>query len=840
MGRLLRRSGTRYLTRHPWQLLLAVGGVGLGVAVAVAVALATASAKRAFVISSETLTGQTTHQIVGGSAGLPDELYRQLRVDLGIRASAPVVEGFVVLSDTPDRAIRLLGVDPLAEIGIRDDLGAAPGGSDELPLTRLIGQSGTVVAADASLPASGTLRVLVDGRTEELTILGRLRSEAEGYADVLIADIATAQETLGMVGRLTRIDLRLEEDPQVTIDRVEAILPGNARLLAARARADSTVQMTQAFELNLRAMSLLAVLCGAFLIYNTMTFSVVQRREQFGALRALGVTRREILTMVLREAAVIGTAGTVLGILGGIVLGNGLVRLVARTVNDLYFAVTVQRLELPPETLITGLLLGLVGTLAAAAVPACEATRVPARIAITRSVLEERAGRWAPWLAALGLAMGGVGMALALARSGGLIGAFAGLFVVVVGASFAAPLAVQAVGAASGRVLRRVAGVPGLMAARGLTAGLSRTAVAVAALAIAVSVIVGVGVMVSSFRTTLVGWLEHTLAADVYVSPVTARGVAPTLAVSPAQVDAVRNLPGVLRTRSIRAVSVETDDGTTMVLAVEHEAPDNDAYRLRDGNPAAAWEAFDSGAVIASEPYAERLGVGPGDTVVLPTPAGEREFDVAGVFFSYASDRGALLMARSTYDRFWDDDGISGLSIYLAEGASAAAAAPAIREALAPTLVTVVSNTQLREESLIVFDRTFLITGVLRILVTLVAFVGVMGAVLALQLERTREYAMLRANGFTPGQLRSMVVWQSALLGAASGVLALPLGWVLAWLMIHVINKRSFGWTLLMTVPPSILVQAFLVAIAAAVIAGLYPAQRIALTPPALAMREDR
>jgi len=413
-----------------------------------------------------------------------------------------------------------------------------------------------------------------------------------------------------------------------------------------------------------------------------------------------------------------------------------------------------------------------------------------------------------------------VGFALTRWSGGGLPGAFGGLLLIVIGAALTAPIAVRLV-AGMAAPLGRLAGAPGLMAARALTAGLSRTAVAVAALAIAVAVIVGVGVMVTSFRMTLVNWLGHTLPMD------------------PAQLAAIRALPGVRRTRSIRAVSLETEGGSTQLLVVQHDEPDRAAYRLRDGDPDTAWQRFAEGAVLVSEPYAERRGITAGDAVTLPTPAGAKEFAVAGVFYSYASDRGAVMMTRRIYDTWWTDPGISGLSIYLDSADSAQAVAESTRSALQPALVTVISNRELREQSLRVFDRTFLITGVLRILVTMVAFAGVLGAILALQLERAREHGMLRATGFTPAQLWQTVVWQSSLIGVAAAVVALPLGWLLAWVMIHVINKRSFGWTLQMTVPAEVLWQALAVAVGAALIAGIYPAARIARTPPAIVLRED-
>ncbi len=839
MSRTLNRTSARYLTRHPWQLVLALGGVGLGVAVAVAVALATESAQRAFKLSNDRLVGTATHQVVAGTAGLPDELYRRLRVDLGIRKSAPIVEGFARSEDAASGTLRIIGIDPLAE-SFRGDLGMVLG-TDAYPLDAFLTEPGAVLAPEALGSVGDVVEATVDGRLIRLAVVGRVPGDGSALADTVVADIATAQELLELSGRLSRIDLQL--DATDLGDRVQAELPSGARLVEAAARADTTVQMTAAFELNLRAMSLLAVLCGMFLIYNTMAFSVVQRRELFGALRAVGVTRREILRLVLAEAVAVGTVGTLLGLAGGIALASRLVRLVTRTINDLYFAVAVEQVALEPRVLAGAAALGILATLVSAIAPARQAAGVAPRVAMMRSAEDDSGWVNHPGLAGAGVLAGLAGFALATWRGGDLVAAFGGLLMVVLGASLLAPTVVRAVAKGGAALLGAIVGTPGRMAARALTVGLGRVSVAVAALALAVAVVVGVGVMVTSFRTTLIDWLGYTLQADLYVSPVSARGQSATLRLSNEQLSEIANLTGVDRLATIRTISVETSPEPTAVLAPSHAVEDRESYRLLEpsGNQAMedAWMRFEGGEVLVSEPLAERRGVAVGDVVTLPSPSGALELRVAGVYVSYASDRGEVMMRRSVYASLWRDPLISGLALHLADGATRDGVARQLREILQPLQVVVVSNSELRAQSLVIFDRTFRITAVLQTLVTLVAAFGVFGAVLAQQLERAREYALLRLTGFTPGQLRALIGAQAGLMSVASIALALPVGWVLAWLMIHVINKRSFGWTLQMTVPPGVLGQAAAVALVAALLAAIYPAVRATIAPPGAALREE-
>jgi putative ABC transport system permease protein len=614
--------------------------------------------------------------------------------------------------------------------------------------------------------------------------------------------------------------------------------------------------MTRAFRLNLTALSLLALVCGMFLIYNTMTFAVVQRRTLFGTLRALGVTRREILATVAAEAVAVGILGTLLGLGAGVLLGNGLVRLVTRTINDLYFVLSVRELALDPLAFATGAALGLGATLGAALRPAFEATTAPPRTALSRAALETRARHGVSRSALSGSLLGLAGGAV-LALSDGLLPAFGGLFAVILGCALLVPAATVGLMALARRPAEALLGVLGKMAARGVVAALSRTGVAVAALAIAVSVAVGVGVMISSFRGTLVDWLDLTLRADVYVRPPGPDRRPGSRPLDPVALRAIRETPGVagvdlLRRTEVRVVDVAGDRTSeerrraavqppASLLAFRLGDRGRSSFRMKEGRPERAWDALaSSDAVLVSEPFATLRGVGPGDRIALLTPRGPHDFNVAGVYFDYASDQGAVLMDLATYRRLWQDRSVSGVSVYAAQGVDADDLAATLRRRTAPTQALLVrSNRALRELSLEIFDRTFVVTDVLRLLAGLVAFIGVLSALMALELERSRELGVLRANGLTPGQVWKLVTSETGLMGLAAGLLSIPVGLVLAAIMIYVINRRSFGWTLVMELPPGVLLEALALALGAALLAGLYPAWRMSRVSPAAALREE-
>ena len=244
--------------------------------------------------------------------------------------------------------------------------------------------------------------------------------------------------------------------------------------------------------------------------------------------------------------------------------------------------------------------------------------------------------------------------------------------------------------------------------------------------------------------------------------------------------------------------------------------------------------------MFVSEPFAYRRGLAVGDGVDLPTEGGIRTYPIAGVFYDYGSEQGVVMMSRATYDAAYADPGVTSLGLFLAEGADSEAVVGELTRGLPDGQTVVVrTNDALREGSLEVFDRTFQVTAVLRLLAFVVAFVGVLSALMALELERGRELGVLRANGLTPRQVWSLVTTQTGLMGAVAGVLAVPMGLVLSAVMIFVVNKRSFGWTLRMEVGPEILAQAVMLSLIGSLLAGLYPAWRMARTSPAEALRGE-
>ncbi len=829
------RASLAYLLRHPWQLALALAGISVGVAVIVAVDLANSSARKAFLNSMDAVAGEATHQVLGGPRGLDETVYTELRTRHGLRALAPIVAGEATIGE---RELMLLGVDLFAERGLRDYTGAlADTGRDARPLFRaFLTRPGTVVLAAALAQSLGleegdAFDIGVNGVPRKAVLIATFPDDGGRLGRLVIADIATAQEWLDAAGRLTRIDVRIE--PGDTLIALEAALPPGARVLSAAGRSRATVDMSAGFMTNLTAMSLLALLVGVFLALNSSSFSVLQRRSLIGSLRALGMTRRELTAILLAEAAAIGLVAAGLGIALGIVLGEQLLTLVARSINDLYFRVDVTRVSVEPLTLAKGLVAGVGAALLGAAIPAIEASGYRPRLAMARSVLEARTERALPYVTLAGLATIALAALLLLASGRNLVAGLAAVFMLILGFSLCVPLFVRYAARVLAPLAGRLGGAVARMAVGGIAAGLSRVGIAVVALAIAVSATIGVSVMVDSFRNAVSEWLDQSLQADLYARA--ARGT-----IDAALVAAAENLDGVTAVSTSRRVVLEDAGGRTQLIALDMAPGSYAGTEIMDADPETAWPAWESGdAVLVSEPYAYYRDLNPGDAIELPTDRGVRPFEVVGTYRSYDANASSVLMSRSTYARWFEDDAIDSIGLYLEDDAPGDIAARLAAFDSDTRTLEIESTAGLRRMSLEVFDRTFVITDVLYWLALGVAFVGVLSAMLALQLERSREIATLRALGMTPWQVGGMLTAQTGLLGFLSGIAAVPLGLVMAWVLIVVINRRAFGWRIGIDIDPAIVAGSVALAVTAAVLAGLYPAWRAARSSPALAMREE-
>ncbi len=846
--RTMWRLTIRHIRKHLGQTALMVLGISLGVAVIVGVDLANESASRAFELSTTALTGRTTHHLSAGSQGIDEAVYVNLRREGFAHPAAPVVTDYITSPQLGSGTLQAVGIDPFVEAPFRDfvvgerdvptaELAAFLTNPQGISISRSLAErNGLDIGSRIDLKSSGVLH--------PVTIVGLLDSERalnqQAVNEMLVMDVATAQEITGRLGRLDRVDLILPADQPGVVENLQQRLPDGVRVIPSEAQNGIVSQMTRAFRINLTALSLLAMVVALFLIYNTMTFSITQRRPTFGILRSIGMTGKEIFGMVIVEALIIGLVGTGLGLVLGVMMGRSTVGLVTQTMNDLFFVTTVRDVPLPGISLLKGGVVGTFATVITAAFPAREAVRIPPHSAVARSSLETRAGKVIPWIssAGMGVLLAGGGMLAIPSRN--LTLSFGATFLVILGLAMLTPHITRWLMSLVQPLTGWLGGTVGRMAPREVVNAISRTSVAAAALMVAVAVTIGVSVMVSSFRSTVTTWLDHILQGDIYISVAGETVNQPRDPLKPEVIETLQSWDSVQEVDLLQTAVAESPNGPIQISASNNSRDGvEQLYRSTTVPPQEMWNEMQDGAVLVSEPLANRLGLPPQDgELALFTPQGLVRFPVAGVYYDYSSTQGTALLSLDVYRKIWADQEVMAAALDLESEADPRDTTQKLQEALAGVQsLRIRPNRVIRQETMTIFDRTFAITGTLQVMTTIVAFTGVLSAMMSLQLDKKRQLGILRAVGLTGRQLWNLVLLETGLTGAVAGLLAMPTGYILSLILIYIINRRSFGWTLQMQVSPWPFLQALGIAVGASLLAGVIPARRILQRSTADAIR---
>ncbi|MBU3914201.1 FtsX-like permease family protein [bacterium] len=827
---LLSKASFGYFKAHPFQTLAHILGVALGVALVISIDIANFSVEKSFQLSTESITGKTTHQIVGSYGAIDQSIYIQLRTELGFRDCAPVVTGHTNVSEFNDMKMQILGVDPFAETGFRGYTGNLMGNVSTNVLSSLLSIPGSVIIAKSlaskfGLKQGDTLTLKFGGRSVQVTIYGLTQNQDDGdeiLSSLIYTDISTAQEILEMENRLSHIDLILKSSDLLTLENIRETLPASINIVPAASRSNAIRQMSKSFEFNLMAFSMLALLVGMFLIYNTVSFSVVQRRKLIGILRAVGVTRQEMFLLILKEAFLLAVIGTTLGILLGIFLGTLTVKMVGQTVSDFYFALTVTQFHVSSWGLLKGSSLGILASLAATILPALEANRIQPAEAMSRSYMEIKTHQWLPKVFALGILLFFIGLvALALPTKSINVG-FAATALVVIGFSFCVPLLTVFFIRILLPLISRAFGITGKMAARNISRSISRTGVSIAALMVAVCVYIGVGFMIESFKQSLVQWIDEQIRGDIQIGS----SDRPRGKLAPDMLESLRAQPGVNQVNGYYLNEITSGPYANTVLFVVDRPHNQYRWLWLDQSEDRLNETLDGNNVIVSETFAWRHNIKKGENTVisLDTPGGKVDLKIVGVFSDFFVKGGRIIIKKRLYQSIWSDYRISNIELFLNPAVDTEKLVSVLQKKYTDLPIEIVSRRLLKKKIMTLFDRTFAITMALQILSALVAFIGVLNTIMSLIRERQHEIGILRANGLTLKQLWKMILVESGIMGLLAGLFSIPLGSLLAWILVAVINKRSFGWTLEFHTNPWILLQAVLLAITAAVIAGIYPA----------------
>jgi putative ABC transport system permease protein len=849
--RFFRWHVLRYIAHHRLLALLNILSVALGVAVYLAIQIANHSANRAFAAAIDVVAGKAELQITRAGQGLPDATLPAVAALPEIAAATPLVRGFVSLPDMPGEYLQILGLDIFTNIPFRTfELTDFTAGQFDIQKW-LAGPNVIAVSEDFArshqLRAGDTLRAQVNGADRMLQVGFVLRGGGPAGADAHLAamDIGWAQELFAERSVLNAIQLRLTDPRQKdsAIASLRSVLPADARITTPAQRGQQVANMLGGFQLNLTAMSLVSLLVGMFLIYNTVSASVVRRRHEIGILRSLGATRNEVRALFLSEAVALGGVGALLGLAGGVLLARLLVGTVSKTISSLYILLSVRHVAITPWMLISAALLGLLSVIVAAWLPAAAAAKMdPVRALRAGSIIEQSADLSPIWFWA-GLLFLGVSAGLsylALATGPAWLG-FGAAFFVLGGFSLVVPEITVAFSAAFARLSR--SGLRGWveanLAAANVARSLLRNSVTIAALAAAVAMAIGVSVMVFSFRRTVESWIDQTLIADLFIAPASNEIVGPSSFIPPAAIQFLGAQPAVATVDTFRAAELPMGQQTIAVAVVRGTAQRR--LRFLRGDDARIMQRFlNEECVLVSESFARRYRVRDGRMLELTTPEGKRRFPIAGTFYDYTRDQGVVYMNARTFVHYWKDDRINSVAVYLKPQASANALTTKFRaEFNRSGQFLILSNGALRTRVFEIFDQTFAVTYVLRTIAVIVAIVGICLTLTTLITERSRELGVLRALGASVGQLRKLLLWESAMIGLLAAIVGLASGLCLSLVLTGVINRAFFGWTIQLAFPWGSLAITPVWIIAAAILAGILPAWRAGRLIVANALREE-
>lgn len=841
---LFYRLMVRPLFREPVRLVLTVLAVALGVAVVLAIDLAGTAAAGSFHSSMETLAGDHDLEIVA-SGGVPENVLGTLFTQPYSLRISPRMEDYAVVADTK-QTLPLIGIDFIAE-GSRF---ATSHAAEEQNITgnslhQLQEPTSVWISSSVRKNSGEQIELIINDRSFLCTVRG-VYPDASGSESAILMDIAAAQRALQRFGRVDRVLVKLppESNLQEWQQRLSKSLSAGIEVRPQGTGTQENRKMLSAFRWNLRLLSYIALVVGAFLIFNTISISVVRRRHEIGIVRALGATQANVLLAFLGEAACLGIAGAILSLPLGRLMAAGAVKLMALTVEALYVSSRPGPIELSSWSVILALSIGVGVAVVSAIAPAREAMGVSPVDAMARGRREyaTRVHKVRDLLIAASLAVIGTVAARMPAVGGKPLLGYVATLLLIAASAFAIPALVYFVSAAAGKPLGKLIGVAGLLASRSLAASLRRTSVLVASLSTAIAMMVSVGIMVGSFRQTVMSWMNDQLPADFYLRPAgnPAADRHPTISLDLA--DQIAKIPGVAAVDRLRAYEISYDGMPVTLASVDLRILRS--YRTSDffsGRPTeqVLGELRNSNTVIVSEPFTYKHHLRTGDMITVPLGEARDKFKIVDVYYDYASERGYILMDRDTMLRYLPDTAPSNLAVFVAPHVNPVDIRKRIVEATAGSHILIFSDRDLRTEAIRIFDRTFAITYALEAVAVFVAVMGIAGALLSLVIDRRRELGLLRFLGASGPQIRKLILVEAGLLGLLANLAGFVLGYFLSLILVFVINKQSFGWTIRFHWPAAVLLGALTLVYIATVLSGLYPARIAVRLNPLEVVHED-
>ncbi|MDB5726994.1 MAG: transporter permease [Noviherbaspirillum sp.] len=826
---------------HPLRVSLAVAAIALGVALGFAIHLINAAAFNEFTAAVKSISGQADLQLRAVQPLFDEALFARLAQREEIALASPVLEIDAAVAGE-EKALKVLGVDPLRSGGIAPDLLGTPAegraldifGDDTIFLSPAAMEWLKLKEGDAL-----HLRIGIDALT--LRVAGGIAGARPGQR-IAVMDIGAAQWRFGQIGRLTRIDLKLT--PGVSRDtfkrRLSAEFGAQFRVTETGEQEAQASNMSRAYRVNLNMLAMVALFTGAFLVFSTQALSVIRRRGQLALLRVMGMRRGQVLAQILTEGLVLGAAGSLIGLAVGYALAAAVLRLFGGDLGGGYFPGVAPSVQFSFTAAATFFLLGTGISLIGCASPAWEAANAkPAQSLKSGSedmALSKLASPW-PALACL---LAAAALTRMPAANGLPVFGYLAIALFLVGGIGLMPRIALLVFAALSRRMAGSARSPvATLALARLANAPNQASIALGGVLTSFSLMVAMAIMVSSFRVSVDDWLLRLLSADIYVRPAAGGN---TAALKEPEQQSIASAPGIARAEFSRFVPLTLDPARPPVTLIARpiDAADPGKRLVLTGDPVPPAE-LPKGAlpVWVSEAMLDLYGYRPGRRVALPIGAGMHEFVVAGVWRDYARQSGAIQMRLSDYRMLTADLNVNDIALWLRPGVSAEEALAGLRRLPFADTLEFAQPDEIRALSLRIFDRSFAVTYLLEIVAIVIGLFGVAATFSAQTLARAKEFGMLRHVGVTRRQILGMLGAEGSLLTALGIGVGFLLGTVISLVLVFIVNPQSFHWTMQLHIPWGMLATVASLMLASAAVTALLAGRHAVSGEAVRAVRED-
>jgi putative ABC transport system permease protein len=847
---LLKHISFRRIRLQKAHTLMTVAGISLGVAAIVSIGIVNKSVMHSFEDSINRITGRAALQVTGAASGFPEELLERVQKVPGVEYAVPVIDTQGILVGAKERTLMILGVDVLQDGNIRDYKLSDESADIPDPLLFLARPDSILLTRELAeregIKLDQKIKIQTVRGIRTFHVRGLLNPEGPAKimsGNIAIMDYPAAQMAFGKEDRIDRIDVSLlrGEKLDVVRSRIMNALPGGYTVITPEGRTRQVEILISHFQKNINLISFIAVFVGMYLIYNAVSISVVQRRKEIGILRALGATRKEILSLFMGETFLMAIIGSGLGIGVGILFAKSAVGIVGQAVSELYLRTSVSEISISWANLAIGFVTGIIASLAAALFPALSSTRITPVSAIRSLPFSEEG-----FLSGKRLKILAVSLVLLAASLLLLYNIFPGspylhnsatmfsaTIFFLLGISFATPAVLQGFLAFFRMVISPRVGATGRLAGLNLQKNITRNAVAAAAIFYGISVFVSSSGIIYSTKQSVLDWIDSYVRGDIIVTsghPIASTG-SENIPMPLEMGKDIEKVPGVFSVDPFRKIYIDYHGRRILLLILDIKrrmaySPFSLAQGKRDDM---ARLLPNQNYITVNEAVASQEHLKPGDTMVIPTPVGPVAFKIAVVTVDYSSDSGSILMDLHTYQKYWKE--------YLADSFSVRVSKKdqlgSVRDEIAKRFgkerqLFVLPSREFRNEIRKIIDQGFAVNQAINIITMTIACFGIIVTLLASVLERTREIGILRSIGMYRSQVSRVVVIESMLLGIIGGTLGVGAGIIIGWMSLEGFLKGDYGASMRYHIHIISLFWAIALSTVLAALAGLYPAQRAA------------